>query len=270
MLPKKKDDPRYWSGKANLAPINIVVKEVPVAERRMGLTDSQVKLMRILEPMLRGEKVSDEDFSLVSKDVPKMLLEIENERFALEVIRLLCKYIARDDGSTDDVNNRKTDSWVSLFRWVARRAYGFKSIKYSGPYLSEFAKLNNDSLEMHFKTGDGSPFSKVFAMAYLSETDEPVNAAIRDRLREIALANAKHHNAWAFLLYLNELKDGMLMTEAVQLIGNPTYDDERFVGWETPGGRRIRLRTPTVRAEIAWKDGRATLVFERGNLHNSP
>lgn len=245
-----------WVGTIELPPLHFEVREIPVEQRLLELTEEQAEIVRLIEMTLAGKELPEG--SKISGDkIRGMLSRTENEGLAVRLVELMQKHI-----DTLLVGWPKNPDW--LVGRVTERAFDGTVIRIRGPYLPMFAQYLVDRLGILLEHTDREPRHLRLLFAYLRDAATTQDHA--QQLREQMSAMAKEHAAkdyvWPILLELRVLEDGMLESDAIELLGEPNY---RYPHGQVSWAKKnpSRKPRPSITADVKLQNGVNVLIFKR-------
>lgn len=219
-----------WSGKMECPTLTFTVRQMPLAQRMMDVTDAHKPLIQYLERAVLGNELPAAPPVPLSV-VSHLLDRTECEGLAIRIVELLHKA---------DRNTRNQWPCFYYLRAVRRRAFLENALRIRGPYLSKLVQLEIDTLRGACEDST-VPLTRTphNLLIYLrdNKVDKREARLVYDQLTEIATRNSDKPFLYVFLLSLNILKDGMLRSDAISFLGPPSYEDPNGIRWGIVGSR---------------------------------
>ena len=268
-IPKVEGAPAgAWHGSVETGRIRFVVREIPVADRRQEPTAEQIAHLEAYMALKEGW-LADGDH------LKAALNETENEGLAQQMVELLRTHQPEKAGQP------YPEWWWKVNHSVLSRAHHnwppgrghTEALKIIGPYLDEFAAVEATALEHCLANDSNASYSKFLALL-LDYLEYKPKSPIRQRVEAIGRRYAKvpkgakpndnnirgrTTTSWTILFSLGTLHDGMLFTDAKNILGEPKGRKGAQVVWNyTTMSRAIQHG---INGEVFVDHRRETIVF---------
>jgi hypothetical protein len=227
-----------WQGTAKSGEVTWNMSDLPAERRRLDLTNEQQHLVAFWLKLAKVKK----DEALLNEPVSRTLRE--------QV--MLAENVGLADKLVEITNSKEADALPILRARSGMLRDGKVGI--DGSYLKALAEHSLDVINQNLVKGQGQPrvnLSEEIGQVLLYLWRHPDDAQIHQRatamltrLCQLAAAGGgpKGLNpstsiaayAWAGLLQLGELKEGVTPAEARQIFGPPGQEDKDLITWECP------------------------------------
>jgi hypothetical protein len=227
-----------WQGTAKSGEVTWNMSNLPVEQRRTDLTNEQQRVVAswlALAKLKKGEILLNEP---ASRRLREQVMLADNEGLAEKLV--------------DITKSKEADALPILRARSGMLRDGQVGI--DGPYLKGLAEHSLDIMNENLGKRQGQPrvnlsveIGQVLLYLWRHPDDAQIHqraAVMLTRLCQLAAAGGgpKASNsstsiaayAWAGLLQLGELKEGVTPAEARQTLGPPAQEDRDLITWECP------------------------------------